>query len=148
MTLVLRRFKNQSIIINGDISVTVQAIEGDRVKLGVTAPPEISIVREELLKQNKPVVPTPWLEKDPDIYFVADRNRAKEEASPRVLAYITTLETIVTLTNQLMDAAIDPKVNNFELARLTDGVIDALSTVNFLSPTDELFENEKEPIHV
>jgi carbon storage regulator len=47
--LVLTRRSDESIIIREDIVVTVLAIEGDRVKLGVSAPREISILRKELL---------------------------------------------------------------------------------------------------
>lgn len=48
--LVLRRKVGESIILDGVISVSVLAVEGERVKIGITAPPEITIVREELLK--------------------------------------------------------------------------------------------------
>jgi len=59
--LVLRRKVGESIILDGVISVSVLAVEGERVKIGITAPAEITIVREELLrnaadlsKQNEP----------------------------------------------------------------------------------------------
>ena len=45
--LVLRRKIGESIILNGVISVSVLAVEGERVKIGITAPPEVTIVREE-----------------------------------------------------------------------------------------------------
>lgn len=48
--LVLRRKVGESIILDGVITVSVLAVEGERVKIGITAPAEISIVREELLK--------------------------------------------------------------------------------------------------
>ncbi len=48
--LVLRRKIGESIILDGVISVSVLAVEGERVKIGITAPPEVTIVREELLK--------------------------------------------------------------------------------------------------
>ena len=47
--LVLRREEGESIIMNGVIKVTILAIEGDRVKIGIDAPPDVIIVREELL---------------------------------------------------------------------------------------------------
>jgi carbon storage regulator len=57
--LVLRRKKNQAIIIDGVIAVHLLGIEGDRVKIGITAPPEVSIVREELLgRDQQPAVST------------------------------------------------------------------------------------------
>ena len=49
--LVLRRKVGESIIMNGVIKVTILAIEGDRVKIGIDAPPDVIIVREELLNE-------------------------------------------------------------------------------------------------
>ncbi len=54
--LVLRRKVGESIILDGVISVSVLAVEGERVKIGITAPLEVTIVREELLK-NAPDLP-------------------------------------------------------------------------------------------
>lgn len=48
--LVLRRKVGETIILDGVISVSVLAVEGERVKIGITAPLEVTIVREELLK--------------------------------------------------------------------------------------------------
>jgi carbon storage regulator len=46
--LVLTRRVNESVIIDGNIMVTLLAIEGDKVKLGIAAPREVSIFRKEL----------------------------------------------------------------------------------------------------
>jgi carbon storage regulator len=46
--LILTRKPEQSIIIDGDIVVTVLAVDGDRVKLGIRAPAEVAIIREEV----------------------------------------------------------------------------------------------------
>ncbi|MGA8534304.1 MAG: carbon storage regulator [Candidatus Tumulicola sp.] len=43
--LVLTRKLNQAIAIGDDIMVTVVGVDGDRVKLGIAAPPEFSIRR-------------------------------------------------------------------------------------------------------
>jgi carbon storage regulator len=48
--LVLRRKVGESIILDGVISVSVLAVEGERVKIGINAPLGVTIVREELLK--------------------------------------------------------------------------------------------------
>ncbi|OGP61700.1 MAG: hypothetical protein A2V67_12130 [Deltaproteobacteria bacterium RBG_13_61_14] len=53
--LILTRKIGQSIIINGHIRVTVQGIRGRQVRLGIEAPPEIPILRQELLLK-KPAV--------------------------------------------------------------------------------------------
>lgn len=48
--LVLRRKVGESIILSGVISISVLAVEGERVKIGINAPPDVTIVREELLR--------------------------------------------------------------------------------------------------
>ena len=49
--LVLSRKQNQKIIIDDNITITVCRIEGDRVQIGIDAPRDILIRREELLSQ-------------------------------------------------------------------------------------------------
>lgn len=46
--LVLSRKKNESIVINDDISIVVVEIRGDKVRLGVEAPKEIPVHRREV----------------------------------------------------------------------------------------------------
>ncbi|MBI3762764.1 MAG: carbon storage regulator CsrA [Chloroflexi bacterium] len=46
--LVLTRRLEESIVIQDDIVVTVLAIEGDKVKLGISAPRHLTILRQEL----------------------------------------------------------------------------------------------------
>ncbi len=47
--LVITRKADEALNINGgEITVTVLAVEGDRVKLGISAPRHISIMRQEL----------------------------------------------------------------------------------------------------
>jgi carbon storage regulator len=55
--LVLTRKVGQSIVLTGEISIVVLAIEGERVKIGVNAPPEVSILREELTRTARPDAP-------------------------------------------------------------------------------------------
>ena len=46
--LVLSRQVDESIIVNDNIIITVLAIEGDRIKIGIDAPRDIPILRQEL----------------------------------------------------------------------------------------------------
>ena len=46
--LVLSRKKNESIIINDHITVTVVEIRGDKVRLGIDAPKDVSVHRREV----------------------------------------------------------------------------------------------------
>jgi carbon storage regulator len=49
--LVLSRKPEQSLHLGGDIVITVLAIDGDRVKLGIEAPRTVSVLRHELFEQ-------------------------------------------------------------------------------------------------
>jgi carbon storage regulator len=49
--LVLTRKLGESIVVDGVITVTVTAIKGNKVSLGISAPPEVRIDREEVLKR-------------------------------------------------------------------------------------------------
>ncbi len=51
--LVLTRRKNQSIVIGDDIVVTVLEVKGDQIRLGITAPRNVQVYREELLAALK-----------------------------------------------------------------------------------------------
>lgn len=46
--LVLSRKKNESIVINDNISIVVVEIRGDKVRLGVEAPKDVSVHRREV----------------------------------------------------------------------------------------------------
>jgi carbon storage regulator len=46
--LVLSRKKNESIVINNDITVVVVEIRGDKVRLGVEAPKDVPVHRREV----------------------------------------------------------------------------------------------------
>lgn len=61
--LALTRKKNEAIIIDGNIEIKVLEIIGDKVRLGISAPKEIEIYREEVYMQ------------------VSDSNRSATQAS-------------------------------------------------------------------
>lgn len=46
--LVLSRKKNESIIISDTITVTVIEIRGDKVRLGIEAPKDVTVHRQEV----------------------------------------------------------------------------------------------------
>jgi carbon storage regulator len=46
--LVLSRQKNQTIMIGDTIEITVVDIRGEKVRLGITAPPEVPVHRKEV----------------------------------------------------------------------------------------------------
>lgn len=49
--LALSRKKNEAIIINNNIEITILEIKGDQVKVGITAPKEIPVYRQEVYVQ-------------------------------------------------------------------------------------------------
>ena len=51
--LALSRKKNEAIVINNDIEITVLDIRGDQVKIGIAAPREVPIYRKEVYLQIK-----------------------------------------------------------------------------------------------
>lgn len=51
--LALSRKKDEAIIINDDIEITVIEIKGDQVKLGISAPKSVPIYRKEVYVQIK-----------------------------------------------------------------------------------------------
>lgn len=55
--LILTRKIGQSISINGTIRITVQAIRGRQVRLGIEAPAAIPVLRQELLPHPQPAAP-------------------------------------------------------------------------------------------
>ena len=46
--LVLTRKTNQSIMIGDEIEVTVLAVSRDKIRLGITAPRDVSVFRKEV----------------------------------------------------------------------------------------------------
>ncbi len=51
--LVLTRKSNQSIMIGDDIEVTVLSVVGEKVRLGIQAPPDVQVYRSEIYAEIK-----------------------------------------------------------------------------------------------
>ena len=49
--LALSRKKDEAIVINNDIEVTIIEVNGDQVKLGITAPKSVPVYRREVYLQ-------------------------------------------------------------------------------------------------
>lgn len=66
--LILQRKPGESLVIGEEITISVVSVEGGRVRLAISAPPEVSILRSELLDAKE-----------------ANRDSAAEEAAPAEL---------------------------------------------------------------
>lgn len=64
--LALSRKKNEAIVINNNIEITILEVKGDQVKIGISAPKEIPVYRKEVYVQiqeaNKEAVDLSGLE--------------------------------------------------------------------------------------
>lgn len=49
--LALSRKKGEALMINNDIEITVLEVKGEQVKLGISAPKEVTIYRKEVYVQ-------------------------------------------------------------------------------------------------
>lgn len=49
--LALSRKKNEALIVNNNIEITVLEIKGEQVKLGISAPKEVPVYRKEVYVQ-------------------------------------------------------------------------------------------------
>jgi carbon storage regulator len=54
--LVLSRRLNEELVIDGNIRITVLAIKGTQVRLGITAPSSVNVLRGELLAPQAEVI--------------------------------------------------------------------------------------------
>lgn len=57
--LILSRKTGQSLIIGDDVEIKIVSIDGDNVKIGISAPKDVSVVRKELLEvkdENKKAI--------------------------------------------------------------------------------------------
>lgn len=49
--LALSRKKGEAIVINNNIEISILEVKGDQVKIGISAPKEVSIYRKEVYLQ-------------------------------------------------------------------------------------------------
>ena len=66
--LILQRKRGESLLIGEDISITVVSVDGERVRLAISAPPEVSVLRSELVAAT-----------------AANQDSAEEESDPKAL---------------------------------------------------------------
>ena len=50
--LILTRKVGETVVIGKEVSITVLRVKGNQVRLGVNAPKEVSVQREEIIKRD------------------------------------------------------------------------------------------------
>ena len=70
--LALSRKKNEAIVVNNNVEITILEIKGDQVKLGISAPREVPVYRKEVYVQiqesNKAATETDTLDALKDLF--------------------------------------------------------------------------------
>jgi len=51
--LILTRRVGEKLIIDGDITITLAGIRGNQIRIGIEAPPEVKVHREEIYQRIK-----------------------------------------------------------------------------------------------
>jgi carbon storage regulator len=61
--LILTRRVGETVVIGNDVTVTVLGVKGNQIRLGVNAPREVAVHREEIYERIKGEKPDPEIKK-------------------------------------------------------------------------------------
>ncbi len=89
--LVLSRYRDEKIIIGDDIIVTVVEIRGDRVRLGIEAPANIDVHRQEIYERIQKDAGTPPSNNRPTATTLASELAEKNREISRLQKIIRNL---------------------------------------------------------
>ena len=76
--LILSRKTGEKIIINGDIEITIAELRGSEVRIGISAPKNVSIYREEVYRKVQQENVKAMVEKTPDLTKVELMGKKKK----------------------------------------------------------------------
>ncbi len=80
--LILTRKSGEAIIIGQDIKITVLAIQGKQVKLGISAPERVEVYREEIFRKIQKENVKASMSLKEDIQELARIIKTREEKTP------------------------------------------------------------------
>lgn len=80
--LILTRKSGEAIIIGQDIKITVLAIQGKQVKLGISAPERVEVYREEIFRKIQKENVKASMSLKEDIQELARIIKARKEKTP------------------------------------------------------------------
>ncbi|MHC4561304.1 MAG: carbon storage regulator CsrA [Planctomycetota bacterium] len=82
--LVLSRQRDESIIIGDDIVITIVDVRGDKVRLGISAPPHISVHRKEIYEAIQRETASGQRDKGTEgkVQSLANRHEHRKDAPP------------------------------------------------------------------
>jgi carbon storage regulator len=69
LMLVLTRRPGEQIVIDGKIHITIISVKGDRIRLGIDAPPSVAVDRKEVYERRRQLldpVPEPIIRENRD----------------------------------------------------------------------------------
>ena len=72
--LILSRRTDESIVIGDEVTITILSVKGKQVRIGITAPPDVSVHREEIYQRIQASDPESG-EQSSDSTDTSDRNR-------------------------------------------------------------------------
>ena len=81
--LILTRKIDQSIIIDGNITIMVLGVERDRVKLGIAAPANVTVLREELFDEKTQDNPSELPKRQPGQSITATQGNLALKPQPK-----------------------------------------------------------------
>jgi carbon storage regulator len=105
--IVISRQRDESLVIDGHIIVTVVEIRGDKVRLGIQHPPDVSVHRQEVYeaiqrgRTNQPEPPAAAPQAPPQPHFMA-------KSTDRLDRFVAVLEVKlgVPITRELVIQAL------------------------------------------
>lgn len=101
--LILTRRVGETIVIGDDVIVTVLGIKGNQVRIGINAPKDVSVHREEIYQRIQQ-------EKNPTTPISATKPLAQTEA-PAIMPPPVTKTTTTTIVRKKRESKIDKSEN-------------------------------------